>query len=684
MQGLSLNGGYSARCSTSTQPRSLPPMRENPRPQTPADLTRSKTDTTDGPGEPSVEFPETNGSRPETAPAARSAKSTPGVQPTSPPLAPSNIPSPATSAGAMLSSAGAVPADMHARILEFQKSRQRANSGASSRDHSSPVPGSPGTFGVLSRSSSSSSSQSQSSVKQSPRLGPQGAEIQQNGHANQQQDQQQHKNDQQSQQQNQNQQQNQQYQHQHQQNQYQQAQGQYPPATAQKTPAEAPKQFSGALYSTMGAKLQPKKPSLSQRRGMKLPGVDGGSNTAPGGNTPTLGARGGARGGPGPLGEPFPTRPAVDRRGMGASGPPPSIITSGGAGLFNSYRKYIDIKSGSLNFAGKASLHSKGIDFSSGSSFRISLAELEPMGELGRGNYGTVTKVLHKPTNVIMAMKEIRLELDETKFTQIIMELDILHKCISPYIVDFYGAFFVEGAVYVCMEWMDGGSLNKIYENGIDEPYLAVITRAVVTGLKELKEKHNIIHRDVKPTNILTSTSGKVKLCDFGVSGRLVASIARTNIGCQSYMAPERIIPPEGPRDPNKAVTYTVESDVWSLGLSILEVASGAYPYPADTYRTILSQINAIVAGNPPTLPADRFSPEAISFVNACLNKVPSLRPSYAELLEHPWLNKYDPEEVQLGNFVKDRLASLASRPSSGSSKPSPPLHSGGYTDVAN
>ena len=124
-------------------------------------------------------------------------------------------------------------------------------------------------------------------------------------------------------------------------------------------------------------------------------------------------------------------------------------------GLFANYSDYVDIKSGQLNFAGKASLHSKGIDFLSGSSFRVSLDEFEYLEELGRGNYGSVLKVLHKPTGVLMAMKEVRLELDENKFTQILMELDILHKCDSPYIVDFMG-LFVEGAVYMCIEYMDG------------------------------------------------------------------------------------------------------------------------------------------------------------------------------------------------------------------------------------
>lgn len=325
-------------------------------------------------------------------------------------------------------------------------------------------------------------------------------------------------------------------------------------------------------------------------------------------------------------------------------------------GLFASYSKYVDIKSGSLNFAGKASLHSKGIDFLSGSLFRISLDELELLDELGHGNYGVVLKVLHKPTGVLMAMKEVRLELDETKFTQILMELEILHKCDSPYIVDFYGAFFVEGAVYMCMEYMDGGSLDKVYgSTGIsDEACLAYITECVIRGLKELKDVHNIIHRDVKPTNILVNTHGKVKLCDFGVSGNLVASLAKTNIGCQSYMAPERI-KSLNPSDSS----YSVQSDIWSLGLSILEVAVGHYPYPPETYGNIFSQLSAIVDGQPPRLDSKRFSKEAQHFVKSCLNKDPEKRPSYSMLLNHPWLLKYRNVDPHMDKYVQQKVAEV-------------------------
>ena len=313
---------------------------------------------------------------------------------------------------------------------------------------------------------------------------------------------------------------------------------------------------------------------------------------------------------------------------------------SGDDSLFSRYSEYVDTKTGTLKFKGKATIHGKGIDFSSGTSFNISLDEVDNLEELGKGNYGTVYRVRHtrpqlrrpgqglsgnrRPpsvaaspltanknndnsggsspnsatsgttTGIVMAMKEIRLELDEAKFAAIIMELDILHRCISPFIVDFYGAFFQEGAVYICMEYMDGGSVDKLYGDGVPEGVLRKITMSTVMGLKSLKEDHNIIHRDVKPTNILINTRGQIKICDFGVSGNLVASIAKTNIGCQSYMAPERISGggvAQAGANPGGG-TYSVQSDIWSLGLTIIECALGQYPYPPETYDNIFSQLS--------------------------------------------------------------------------------------------
>jgi mitogen-activated protein kinase kinase len=361
----------------------------------------------------------------------------------------------------------------------------------------------------------------------------------------------------------------------------------------------------------------------------------------------------------------------------------PAASNGGGHGSkMDDFKKYIDSEKGWITFEGAATITRHGVNFANGQTFSISLDEVEVMDELGKGNYGTVFKVRHsKPraprfgpgltgfksapgmakstsdlspvqgsaddeageqaaekaggTGVVMAMKEIRLELEEAKFTTILRELVILHKCVSPHIIDFYGAFFQEGAVYMCIEYMDGGSIDKLYAGGIPENVLCKITYSTVMGLKTLKDDHNIIHRDVKPTNILINSRGQIKICDFGVSGNLVASIAKTNIGCQSYMAPERIS--GGGMAAGADGTYSVQSDIWSLGLTIIECAMGHYPYPPEISSTIFSQLSAIVEGEPPGLP-DHYSSTAKDFVRRCLNKVPKERPTYAMLLQHPWL----------------------------------------------
>ncbi|KAG8690549.1 hypothetical protein FRC11_010801, partial [Ceratobasidium sp. 423] len=313
----------------------------------------------------------------------------------------------------------------------------------------------------------------------------------------------------------------------------------------------------------------------------------------------------GIGGGPGGL---APGRPQL--------GPDPPKRPGQGGTPFANFSKIVD-PSGVLRFGGgKAVIHAAGVDFSNGSSFKINMSEFRLDEELGRGNYGTVKK-------------EIRLELDDAKLNAILMELDILHRAVAPEIVDFYGAFFIESCVYYCMEYMDAGSLDTLNGVGVPEDVLARITASMVRGLKFLKDHLQIMHRDVKPTNVLVNMKGAIKLCDFGVSGQLERSLAKTNIGCQSYMAPERI---KG-ESLNNVGTYTVSSDVWSLGLSIIELAVGAYPYPPETYSNVFAQLTAIVHGPPPELPEGKYSSEAAEFVASCLVKEPTKRATYAELL---------------------------------------------------
>lgn len=361
---------------------------------------------------------------------------------------------------------------------------------------------------------------------------------------------------------------------------------------------------------------------------------------------------------------------------------------------FSNFSKIVD-PSGRLNFDGKAVLHASGVEFRNGTSFSINMQELELQEQLGFGNYGTVSKVRHTRTKVEMAMKEIRLELDQAKLNAIIMELDILHRAISPNIVEFYGAFFVESCVYYCMEYMDMGSLEKLCSGrncAVPERVLARIASSTVKGLSFLKDELQIIHRDVKPTNILMNSRGEVKLCDFGVSGQLEKSLAKTNIGCQSYMAPERI---KG-NGRNTDTTYTTASDVWSLGLTLVEVAMGVYPYPPETFTNVFAQLQAIVDGDAPQLPEPSTEPivitstngtpielelgtytygaEARDFVARCLCKIPEGRPSYSELLAHPFLQQDAArhDQVDMRKWVAEAAAKQQERRSKQEQVPPP------------
>ncbi|KAL5412660.1 hypothetical protein PMIN03_004132 [Paraphaeosphaeria minitans] len=432
--------------------------------------------------------------------------------------------------------------------------------------------------------------------------------------------------------------------------------------------------------------------SLAEKRGLNLAGgLSGGLSGSPAptnGTAPLSGKRKG------------PALRLGDIHGESSLNDPPKQES-----MMDKYAEFIDKDTGSLKFKGKAVLNSKGVQFANGITFNMSLDEVDTLDELGKGNYGTVYKVRHarpqmrRPgqglagnkaapgspsrknfegedssptanktsggTGIVMAMKEIRLELDEAKFATIIMELDVLHRCVSPYIIDFYGAFFQEGAVYICMEFMDGGSLDKLYGDGVPENVLRKVTLATVIGLKSLKDDHNIIHRDVKPTNVLVNTRGQIKICDFGVSGNLVASIAKTNIGCQSYMAPERISSGGMAQAGASAGagTYSVQSDIWSLGLTIIECALGRYPYPPETYNNIFSQLSAIVDGDPPDLPDEGYSETARDFVHGCLNKIPKMRPTYADLLEHPWLAPLIKPHTILEEDEEEVEAAVAAEP---------------------
>lgn len=158
----------------------------------------------------------------------------------------------------------------------------------------------------------------------------------------------------------------------------------------------------------------------------------------------------------------------------------------------------------------------------------------------------------------------------------------------------------------------------------------------------------------MKPSNILIDAkTGEIKLCDFGISGNLINSNAfsRTNTGCAGYMAPERIEPPD-PKNPS----YDIRADVWSLGITLVELATGDYPY--RHCRNEFDVMSTIMRQDAPRISIDdeRFTPEFKSFVNACLTKDVRDRPKYNSLLEHPFVLAYRDLDVDVKGWYRSVL----------------------------
>ncbi|NXK98204.1 MP2K5 kinase, partial [Formicarius rufipectus] len=247
---------------------------------------------------------------------------------------------------------------------------------------------------------------------------------------------------------------------------------------------------------------------------------------------------------------------------------------------------------------------------------------------LGHGNGGTVYKAFHVRSGKILAVKVIPLDITLELQKQIMSELEILYKCDSSYIIGFYGAFFVENRISLCTEFMDGGSLD-VYRK-IPEHVLGRIAVAVVKGLTYLWSL-KILHRDVKPSNMLVNTRGQVKLCDFGVSTQLVNSIAKTYVGTNAYMAPERI----------SGEQYGIHSDVWSLGISFMEVGT-LILFPLSLPLQPLQLLQCIVDEESPVLPAGEFSEPFVHFITQCMKKQPKERPAPEDLMGHPFVVQYN------------------------------------------
>lgn len=270
---------------------------------------------------------------------------------------------------------------------------------------------------------------------------------------------------------------------------------------------------------------------------------------------------------------------------------------------------------------------------------------IETISELGSGNGGTVHRAIHTPTGTIMARKIVHVEAKNSVRRQIVRELQIMHKCNSPYIVGFYGAFLNENDISICMELMNMGSLDTIYKKTgpIPEPIIGKITHAVIAGLVYLYTHLKIIHRDVKPSNILINTEGQIRIADFGVSGQLINSVANTFVGTSAYMSPERI----------QGGKYSVQSDVWSVGITLMELILGKFPFPPDGKPLVVFELlEYIVNEAVPRLPEGKFAIDLNKFLDRCLIKDPKLRPTPSELLRDPYCIRVEKEDVDVKGWA--------------------------------
>jgi len=209
--------------------------------------------------------------------------------------------------------------------------------------------------------------------------------------------------------------------------------------------------------------------------------------------------------------------------------------------------------------------------------FDVSLDELAVVGACGKGAGGVVQKAVHVPTGTFLAVKIVQMNVQPEIRKRIIGELRALNDSRCPYVVAYRGAFFGDGSVSIVLEYADGGSVADVTSRlgFIEEPALREIARQTLLGLEYLHVTKKIVHRDVKPSNILVNTDGSAKISDFGVSGHLADSVAKCDswVGTVTYMSPERI----------SGEAYAFDSDVWSLGLALLECATGRFPYPPET-----------------------------------------------------------------------------------------------------